>query len=242
MFQAPPNTFFSDLRKSSDDAGVNNRVLSAGGPFYIAGETSKTRNAAHDYYLQYVEGAEILGCETLRMELYCDAPAGPDRQSKAKDLALQGLREMLEKTSGSGLKLAVENHHGISSQPEWLADLVRSVNSPRLGLSADTNNFRTDQHMPYNRDFDSLPSYVDRYEGLVTLLPLANWVSAKFYAFDGTGYEQSVDYLRIIKMALQNNDRKLVFSIEYEGGGDPWKGVEASASLLKRLQAVFAGQ
>ena len=92
---------------------------------------------------------------------------------------MEGLHLLLDKTADSALTINVENHHGISSQPEWLADLVRSMDSARIGLSADTNNFRIDQDMPYDRNFDQLPRYVDRYEGLETLMPLANWVSAK---------------------------------------------------------------
>jgi hypothetical protein len=104
-------------------------------------------------------------------------------------LAAAGVQRLLEKTKDTGLAINVENHHGISSQPEWLAGLVKAVDSTRFALTVDTNNFRVDQDNPYEQDPSALPEYVDRYEGLRTPMPFANWVSAKCYAFDSTGYE-----------------------------------------------------
>ncbi len=94
MFQAPSIKFFETLRQSADDAGVNSRVISLGGPFYLAGVNAKDRNAALDFFLQYVDGAKALGCDMLRVELYCNAPQGPDREAQAKDLAMTGLHAL----------------------------------------------------------------------------------------------------------------------------------------------------
>lgn len=242
MFKAAPAAFFQDLRKASDDAGVRNRVMSAGGSFYLASVDDAERQKAIDYFMQWVEPAQILGCDILRAELYCNAPQGPNRAQEAKKLAMDGLHALLEKTADTNLIINVENHHGISSQPQWLADLVRSMNDPRIGLTADTNNFRIDQDMPYVRNFDALPRYVDRYQGLEILMPLANWVSAKTYAFDGTGYEVSMNYPRIIDIILKSGYSGYL-SIEYEGEGDTIEGVRKSAEMFQRLREhISAGQ
>jgi sugar phosphate isomerase/epimerase len=238
MFEAAPSKFFRELRAASDDDGVRNRVIGVGGPFYLASADKAQRRKALDYFMQWVEPAQILGCDLFRIELYCDAPRGPGRDREAKQLAMDGLHALLDKTADSGLTINVENHHGISSQPEWLADLVQSMNHPRIGLCADTNNFRTDQDMPYERDPDALPRYVDRYQGLEILMPLANWVSAKTYAFDGTGYEVSMNYPRIIDIILKSGYSGYL-SIEYEGEGDTVEGVRKSADMFRRLRRHF---
>ena len=238
MFKAAPAAFFNELRKASDDAGVRNRVLGVGGPFYLATGDAARRQQAIDYFMQWVEPAQLLGCDILRVELYSDVPPGPQREQKARALAMEGLHRLLDKTADSALIINVENHHGISSQPEWLADLVRSMDSARIGLSADTNNFRIDQDMPYDRNFDQLPRYVDRYTGLETLMPLANWVSAKAYAFDGTGYEISMDYPRIIDIILRSGYSGYL-SVEFEGGGDTIEGVRKTVEMFQRLREHF---
>lgn len=235
MFQAPPSEFFKELRRASDDLGVKNPILNAGGPFYLAGVDKESRNQALDYFMQYVEPAQWLGSEILRAELYCNAPHGPGREQEAKKLAMEGLNALLEKTADSGLGINVENHHGISSHPEWLADLVRTMNHPRLGITADTNNFRIDQDMPYSPDPDSLPRYVDRYRGLEILMPFTRWVSTKTYAFDSTGYELALNYPRIIEI-IRDAGYSGYLSIEYEGDGDPTEGVRKSVEMLRRLR------
>ena len=238
MFKAAPPAFFTELRKAADDAGVRNRVLSAGGPFYLASVDQAGLQQALDYYRQWVEPAQILGSDILRVELYCNAPAGPNRAAEAKKLSMAGLQALLDETADTNLIINVENHHGISSQPEWLADLVRSMDNPRIGLTADTNNFRVDQNMPYERNFDDLPRYVDRYQGLETLMPLANWVSAKSYAFDGTGYEVSMNYPRIIDIITKSGYTGYL-SVEYEGEGDTVEGVRKTVEMFERLREHY---
>jgi len=238
MFQAPPAAFFNQLRAAADDAGVSNQVLGAGGPYYLATADRTVLNEALDFFLQYVEPAQVLGCNVLRAELYCDLPQGPGREGEAKKRAMEGLQALLDKTADSGLVINVENHHGVSSQAAWLADLIVSMDHPRLGLTVDTNNFRIDQPMPYRADPDQLPRYEDRYQGLEILMPLANWVSVKTYAFDSTGYEASMNYPRIMDIIRASGYRGHL-SIEYEGAGDPLDGVRKSVEMLDKLQRHF---
>jgi sugar phosphate isomerase/epimerase len=70
-------------------------------------------------------------------------------------------------------------------------------------------------------------------------MPLANWVSAKAYAFDGTGYEVSMDYPRIIDIMLKSGYSGYL-SIEYEGEGDTIEGVRKTADMFKRLRTHFS--
>ncbi len=238
MYQVPPAAFFEQLRRTCDSEGVRNRVLSVGGPYYLSTADKTVLRKALDFYRQYVEPARQLGCDILRAELYCDLPDGPGREEEAKKRAMEGLHALLDATSDSGLTINVENHHGISSRPEWLADLVRSMNHPRLGLTADINNFRTDLNMPYDADPDQLPRYEDRYSGLETLLPLANWMSAKTYAFDQTGYEISINYPRIVRL-MRDSGYSGYMAVEYEGAGEPEEGVRQSVAMLRKLQRHF---
>ena len=239
MFQAPSDKFFDDLRKVSDDAGVSTKVVNVGGPFFLAGSSESARQKALGYILQYIEPAQALGADILRTELYYDGDRKPGWEEEAMKCALDGISRMLEATRGSGLMINTENHHGISSHPEWLASLVESVDDSRFRLTVDTNNFRIDQDNPYEQDDASLPQYVDRYEGMRTLMPYASWVSGKFYAFDSTGYEISMNYPRLIETILGSGYSGYI-SVEYEGAGDPLEGVRQSIEMLERLGLHYA--
>ena len=52
MFRAPPPAFFHELRRASDAVGVHNKVMSAGGPFFLASVDSREQQKALDYFLQ----------------------------------------------------------------------------------------------------------------------------------------------------------------------------------------------
>lgn len=238
MFKAPPERFFHTLRGAADDAGVQNKVMNVGGPYFLASGDDAVQKKALDFIMQYVEPAQILGSDILRTELYYDGERRPGWEQHASERAAEGVYRLLEMTGDSGLIINVENHHGISSHPEWLASLVKTVDSPRFGLTVDTNNFRVDQDNPYEQDPSSLPEYVDRYEGLRTLMPFAKWVSAKCYAFDSTGYEVSMDYPRILDIILASGYRGYI-SVEYEGAGDPLEGVQQSVDMFKTLRSHF---
>lgn len=238
MFKVPPAAFFRELRQAVDDAGMSSELVGAGGPFYLATPDRARRQQAVDFFAQYAEPAQILGARILRAELYCDLPPGPNRAAEAHRLAIAGLEELLTATEKSGLVINVENHHGISSDADWLAGLVRAMNHERIGLTADTNNFRIDQDMPYSPNPDAIPRYADRYQGLRVLAPVANWVSAKTYAFDGSGYETSLNYPLIIQILREAGFNRHV-SIEYEGAGDPVQGVKQSVAMLQRLREHY---
>jgi sugar phosphate isomerase/epimerase len=238
MYQAPPERYFHNLRQAADDAGVQNKVMNVGGPFFLASADDAVQQQALDYIMQYVEPAQVIGCDILRTELYYDGDRTPGWQQEAGARAAEGVQRLLEKTKDTGLAINVENHHGISSQPEWLAGLVKAVDSTRFALTADTNNFRVDQDNPYDQDSSALPEYVDRYEGLRTLMPFANWVSAKCYAFDSTGYEVSMQYPAILDIILASGYRGYI-SVEYEGAGDPMEGVRQGVEMFKALRSHF---
>lgn len=238
MYQAPSEPFFHTLRESADDAGIQNKVMNVGGPFFLASGDRAVQQKALDFVMQYVAPARILGCNILRVELYYDGERASGWKQRASEQAAEGVQRLLDMTRDSDLIINVENHHGISSQPDWLASLVKAVDSPRFGLTVDTNNFRVDQDNPYQQDPSSLPEYVDRYEGLRTLMPFATWVSAKCYAFDSTGHEVSMDYPRILDIILASGYREYL-SVEYEGAGNPLEGVRKSVDMLKVLRSHF---
>ncbi len=239
MFEPPPDRFFHTLRDAADDAGIQSKVMNLGGPFFLASVDKATQKKALDYIKPYIEPTQILGSKILRTELYYDGGRSPGWQQEARKHAVEGIRRLLDMTADSGLAIHVENHHGISSHPDWLASLVNTVDSPRFALTVDTNNFRIDQDNPYDQDSSSLPAYVNRYEGLQTLMPFARWVSAKCYAFDNTGYELSMDYPRILDIILASDYRGYI-SVEYEGAGDPLDGVRQGVEMFRALRSHFA--
>jgi sugar phosphate isomerase/epimerase len=114
------------------------------------------------------------------------------------------------------VKLAVENHGGLSGDPAVLAEFVQHFHSSSLGVCLDFGNFEG-----------------DRTIGMQTLAPHAIHVHAKAREFDAQGEETQIDY-RTCLGALKAVNYVGAISIEYEGDGDPATGIKRTRTLTEK--------
>jgi len=56
-------------------------------------------------------------------------------------LVADGLHRLCEYADGHDLSVLVENHGGLSSNGQWLAEVMREVDHPRVGTLPDFGNF-----------------------------------------------------------------------------------------------------
>jgi len=114
------------------------------------------------------------------------------------------------------LRLGIENHWGISGDPENIVRIVTEVGSPYLGTCPDTGNF---------------PRRVDPQAALTRLAPSAVILHAKSYAFQPDGEEKRIDYQRVLTLF-----RLAGFSgpitVEYEGLGNDFEGCRRTRDLI----------
>lgn len=127
------------------------------------------------------------------------------------------LDRVLPYAAAQGISLAIENHWGISSRPEWILRIIQGVSCQNFGTCPDFGNF---------------PSGTDRYAGLAMLAPHALHVQAKCWSFRQDGEERTIDFGRCIGILKQAGyDGPL--AVEYESGGD---GMEA---CIMARQLIF---
>ncbi len=90
----------------------------------------------------WVEHSVILGAPTLRVF------AGGAREGQTEDEAFQAvaacLQECAEYAGERGVRLALENHGGLTGTADGTLRLLRAVDHPALGLNLDFGNFRGD--------------------------------------------------------------------------------------------------
>jgi sugar phosphate isomerase/epimerase len=132
--------------------------------------------------------------------------------------AAEAIGALLEYASGE-LRVLIENHGGVSSDPAWVVALIDRVGDPNLGTLPDFGNF----------------GRYDRYEGVEALIPFAGGLSAKCYDFDERGQETSIDFQRMVQIARAGGYRGFI-GVEYEGDRLPEEeGILAAKRLLERL-------
>ncbi len=163
------------------------------------------------YLAAAIQTAHFMNAPILRLTL-----GGERNDLMALERAVDLLRNVLPVAIASEVKLAIENHGGLSSQPETLIELVERFHSPYLGVCLDFGNFEG-----------------DRTIGMQTLAPYAMHVHAKSNSFDANGEETSIDY-RACLSALRDVQYDGAISIEYEGDGDAMTGIHKTRDLIQK--------
>jgi sugar phosphate isomerase/epimerase len=131
--------------------------------------------------------------------------------------AVDALRAVLPAAMVGGVKLAIENHFGLSADTDALVEIVTALKSPHVGVCLDWGNFRQGE----------------ADEGVRLLAPHAIHVHAKSYSFGPDGKETKINY-RTALQTLRAAGYDGVLSIEFEGDGNPADGIRKTKALIEK--------
>lgn len=129
---------------------------------------------------------------------------------------IDAIEKCLPAAEKAGVMLALENHWGLTTKPEWLLKIYQSIKSPWLGINLDTGNFAGD---PYSQ--------------FAQLAPYATIVQAKTYYGGGEWYTLDLDYGRIAGILREANFSGYV-SLEMEGKEAAGVAVPKSLEVLRK--------
>ncbi|MCS7314362.1 MAG: sugar phosphate isomerase/epimerase family protein [Bryobacterales bacterium] len=132
---------------------------------------------------------------------------------------IQSIEACLRTAEKFGVVLALENHWGLTTQPENLLRIFRAIRSPWFGINLDTGNFPGDP-----------------YQGIEMLAPHAIIVQAKTYHGGGEWYTLDLDYKRIAAILRKAGFSGWV-SLEMEGKEPPETAVPKSFAILREAFA-----
>ncbi len=196
----------------------------------------KTKRQEHiDHTKRCIDLAVRLGCPAIRLnsgrwgtipdfQKMLDAggveqPLPGYTNDDAFKWCIDSINECLPHTEQAGVLLALENHWGLTTQVDDLLRIYKSVNSPWLGINADTGNF-----------------VGDPYPQFAKLAPHATVVQAKTYYGGGVYYTRNLNYKRMAKM-LRDAGFKGYVSLEMEGKEKADIAVPKSLDVLRKAFA-----
>ena len=226
MDKAEDRQWLTELKLRCDDNGVRSLLIMCDREGNLGDPDDAARTTAVENHYKWAEAAEFLGCHSLRVNA---GSAGTWEEQRA--LATDGLRRLSEFGADRGLNVIVENHGGLSSNGQWLSEVISGVGLDNCGTLPDFGNFRIGQGEEY-----------DKYTGVEELMPFAKGVSAKSYGFDANGDETTIDFRRMLGIVLDAGYRGYV-GVEWEGmtPGDV-EGIRLTQNLLERIRDELADE
>lgn len=161
----------------------------------------------------WIKAAAYLGSPAVRVNT-----GKPDSESWNLGVTIESYRELVHFGKHMNVRILIENHGGISSDPTTILRIVRAVNAFYfMRLCPDFGNFDP----------------VIRYDGLRMMMPHAYIVHAKTYDFDERGEQTAFDFGECMRVVRQSRFPGPI-SIEFEGEEDEFEGIQKSLDLVRR--------
>jgi len=219
--------YLNELLKRSQDAGVFNHLLMCDDEGPLSATNEKERLESVDNHKKWIEAAKFLGCLTVRVNLHGEG--NPEDRKKA---SIDSLSRLGEFAAPMQLNIVVENHGSVTSNAEWLTDVMKKVSLNNVGTLPDFGNFCISH--PWGTIQEGCTEMYDIYKGIELLLPYAKGVSAKTYDFDSDGEQPLLDYKRLTSI-VRTSGFKGYIGIEFEGiNQSEDEGVRKTQKLLEK--------
>jgi sugar phosphate isomerase/epimerase len=236
--------YINEMKKRADDNGVKSNLIMVDGMGNLGDTDSTQRQLAIDNHIPWIEAAKQLGCYAIRVNL--DGEGSDEEVAKA---SVEGYSKLLEIGAKHGITILVENHTGPSTNPDWLAGVMKQIKNKYAGLLVDTANF-----IRYKVDGMTIEAFknakvvatYDKYEGVKKLMPFAKGVSLKTHKIDKDGLDPETDFKKLLTIVKQSGFKGTI-GVEYEGAflknvvqlpGDYLpenEGVKVTHGLLKKI-------
>ena len=184
MDKAKDANYLGEMKKRAADQGVKSLLIMCDREGNIGDPDAAKRKQTVDNHRKWLDAAKFLGCHSIRVN--AGSSGTWDEQVK---LAADGLSRLTAIGAKLGLNVIVENHGGLSSNADWLVEVIKKVDHKRCGTLPDFGNFRIKPGESY-----------DSYRGMQKLLPFAKGVSVKDRVWDDKGKQSALDYDRMLKL------------------------------------------
>ena len=169
-----------------------------------------------DHFRRWADVYDILGAPAIRV-FGGNVPKG-DGLDETVERCVAALTEAADYAGRRGVWVALENHGGITADPEVMLRLIRGVQADWFGVNFDSGNFATE----------------DPFEGLAKIAPYAVNAQIKVEMRRPDGSKHAADLERVIK-TLRDAGYGGWVALEYEAAEDPREAIPRWLDTLRPL-------
>ena len=134
LLEVPTEEYLKKLKKNAEDFQVTNVLIMVDDEGDGCMPTKEGRKQFDINHRQWVDIASYLGCKSIRTN--CRGPQDAD-ESEALKWATESYHLLLEYAVPAGINILIENHGGLSNDPDFIVALMREVDHPNFGTYPD---------------------------------------------------------------------------------------------------------
>ncbi len=134
LWEVPTMRYLNRLKQNAEDHGVTMVLIMCDAEGDACAPEKKERRQFEINHRKWIDAAQFLGCHAIRTN--CIGPQGVDKEEALK-WAAESYHMMLEYAIPANISVLIENHGGVSNDPDWMVALMKDVNSLYLGILPD---------------------------------------------------------------------------------------------------------
>jgi sugar phosphate isomerase/epimerase len=134
LFEVPTESYLKQLKQNAADHGVEMLLIMVDDEGDGCAPTKEGRKEFEVFHRKWVDIAHYLGCSAVRTN--CRGPEGVNKE-EALEWATESYTMLLHYAKPAGINIVIENHGGVSNDPDWMIALMKKVNDPSFGTYPD---------------------------------------------------------------------------------------------------------
>jgi sugar phosphate isomerase/epimerase len=134
LFEVPTEGYLKKLKQNAATHVVTMVLIMCDDEGDGCSDTKEGRKQFGINHRKWIDIAHYLGCHAIRTN--CRGPQDVDKKEALK-WSTETYKMLLEYAKPAGISVVIENHGGVSNDPDWMVSLVKSINDPAFGTYPD---------------------------------------------------------------------------------------------------------
>lgn len=194
-FESSSAAYLSDVKKALKKSKCTLIDIQAEGEFDVSDPDDGNRIKGINEMKEWIDICAILGSRYIRIR----------SMNKSYQKSLESLSVLNEYAQSKGIRILIENHFDLFSNPDNHVNIFKDLGDTNVGLLADFGNYKEG---------------IDRYAALTMIAPFTALVSAKTTEFTGNLSHTSYDYGRCVDI-FESAGYQGIYSLEQWGRPNP---------------------
>ena len=134
LFELPTLSHLNRLRRNAEKYKVTMILIMVDDEGETCDPSREARIQTAINHRKWVDIAKYLGCHSIRTN--CRGPKNAPKD-QALEWAADCYNRLLKYAAPAGIGILIENHGGLSNDPDWMVSLFKKVNHPYFGSYPD---------------------------------------------------------------------------------------------------------